>query len=92
MIFIQKEHKKNIKAKILLNANAKIIGHALNKIPNTNIKYMQSEVTTPGVELIYGNKTLISLPKQRTFIQIDNKEATHTFRACFEQMWKLNDN
>ncbi len=79
--------KKGIKADILLNYAAREIGEKLIKLSNTKVKYMQKGMVTPAVFLIYGQKTLISLPNQRTFLRIENEEATKAFKSYFETIW-----
>lgn len=89
--FIQKFHaqraKRGITARILLNDHAKDIGTALGGIANTKIKYMQQGEVTPAIFLMYGDKTLISLPGERTFITIHQPLATASFRTHFETNW-----
>ena len=79
--------KKGIKAEILINYDAKESGEEFNKLPNTKVKYMQEGMVTPSVFLIYKNKTLLSLPNQRTFLRIENEEATNSFRTYFDALW-----
>ena len=85
--FHKKRSNAGIKAKILLNAGAKKIGSALEKMPNTVIRYLQDGVVTPAVFLTYANKTLISLPNQRTFLQIKNRDAAESFKSYFNVIW-----
>lgn len=85
--FHRERSNAGINADILLNNDAKSVGEELAKLPITNIKYMENNIATPGVFLIYGNKTLISLPNERTFFRIENKEATTSFRAYFNTLW-----
>ncbi|MFA6427293.1 MAG: helix-turn-helix domain-containing protein [Candidatus Magasanikbacteria bacterium] len=89
--FHEKRSKKGIKAKILLNENACKLGDILKYLPHTNIKYMQKGIVTPAVFLLYKNKTVISLPNQRTFIQIENEEATESFRVYFYNLWNQEE-
>ena len=79
--------KKGIKAEILINYDAKESREEFNKLPNTKVKYMQEGMVTPSVFLIYKNKTLLSLPNQRTFLRIENEEATNSFRTYFDALW-----
>ncbi|MFH1591702.1 MAG: helix-turn-helix domain-containing protein [archaeon] len=79
--------KKGIPARILLNRQADAMGKALSAIDKTTIRFMQGNLFTPAVFLIYGDKTLISIPKERTFFRIDNERATEAFRAYFESLW-----
>jgi HTH-type transcriptional regulator, sugar sensing transcriptional regulator len=88
---VTKFHKKRsdnkINANILLNSNARTVGGNLSILPKTKIKYLPNDIVTPSVFLLYGQKTLISLPNERTFMQINNKAATESFRAYFETLW-----
>jgi len=79
--------KLGINTDILLNYSAVKAWKELELIPKTNIKLLPGNVVTPGVFLIYGDKTLISLPNERTFFRIENKEATESFRAYFHTLW-----
>lgn len=81
-------NSKCVGADILLNSNAREIGEKLRKIPNTNIKYMEEGIITPAVFLIYDNKTMISLPKEKTFFSINNKNTALSFETYFQMMWK----
>ena len=74
--------------RILINAHAKELERRFQQVDKTEIRSMPQGVVTPGVFLVYGNKALITLPNQRTFIQIENKEAADAFRVYFEQQWK----
>jgi sugar-specific transcriptional regulator TrmB len=89
--FIEDFHTRRATAgqhgRILLNSKAQGMGERLKKIDKTTIKYMEEGIVTPSVFLLYGNKTLITLPNQRTFLQIDNAEATEAFRVYFEHIW-----
>ncbi|MBU0615103.1 MAG: hypothetical protein KJ601_03340 [Nanoarchaeota archaeon] len=85
--FHQDRAKARIHADILLNFAAKTVGEELALIPKTNIRYLPGNVVTPGVFLIYSNKTLISLPNERTFFRIENQDATDSFRAYFNTLW-----
>ncbi|MBW2982414.1 hypothetical protein KY343_06045, partial [Candidatus Woesearchaeota archaeon] len=85
--FHKKRSEKGIEADILLNYGAKGIGNELKRLSNTRIKYLQKGMVTPSVFLIYGNKVLISLPNQRTFFSIDNKEAAESFKVYFNTLW-----
>jgi len=79
--------RKGIKAEILLNYDAKESGEKFSKLPHTKVKYMQEGLVTPAVFLIYKNKTLLSLPNQRTFLRIENEEATNSFKSYFKLLW-----
>ncbi len=85
--FHTKRSGQGITSRILLNEQAKDMGEALRKIKHTKIKYMQRGVVTPAALLIYKNKTLISLPSRRTFMQIDDKETAESFMYYFNELW-----
>jgi len=88
--FHKKRSKKGIRAKLLLNIGAKKIGLTLSKLPHTKIKYLPESLVTPAVFLIYSNKTVISIPNQRTWFRIENTESTEAFRSYFNTLWKQN--
>lgn len=89
--FIENFHirraKQGIRARFLFNHNAREMGERLSSIDLTDVAYMEKGFVTQSAFLIYKNKTLISLPNERTFIQIESQEATNSFRVYFEQQW-----
>ena len=89
--FHKKRAGQGIISRILLNEGAKDMGETLRKIAHTKIKYMQRGVVTPAALLIYKNKTLISLPSRRTFMQIDDKETTQSFTHHFNELWSTKE-
>ncbi|PLX26382.1 hypothetical protein C0581_04650 [Candidatus Parcubacteria bacterium] len=81
--------KKRIRCRMLLNAHAKQFGQVLSTIPTTYVRYMKEGVITPAVFLIYKDKTLISIPDERIFLQIENENATKAFKAYFKTGWDV---
>jgi len=78
-----------IKARMLLNQRGKkTMGDPLSKLPGTQVRYMEEGIATPAVFLIYGEKTLITIPGSRTFLRIENADATNSFRTYFESLWE----
>lgn len=86
--FHRKRAREGIRARILLNADTREMGGALARLKHTKVRYMQEGVFTPSIFLIYANKVLISLPKQRMFFQIQSDEARTAFAAYFESLWR----
>lgn len=85
--FHEERAQAGISARILMNAHAVQVGDMLSRIGLTHIRYMQPGLVTPSVFFIYAGKTMISLPNQRTFIRIENEEATRAFRSYFNTLW-----
>lgn len=86
--FHAKRSRRGIEARILLNQQARERMGALADLKRTEVKYLAEGVVTPAVFLLYGSKTLISLPNQRLYLQLDNAEATTAFRSYFESLWE----
>ena len=85
----QKERSdKGIKAKTLLNETAKeLYGKKLEKLPKTNIKYVQKRLFMPFALLMYKNKTLVSLQEENVYIQIKLKNLADGLRSYFYYVW-----
>lgn len=87
--FHKKRAKEGIKCKIIVNEVAKEIGDKLNKIKLTKIRYLQKELFTPFVFIIYKNKTLISIGLDEIFIQIKSENLAEGLKNYAEYMWKI---
>jgi sugar-specific transcriptional regulator TrmB len=94
--FVVNFHKiraqKGIKCKIIVNELAKDIGKQLKKIKLTKVKYLQKELFTPVVFIIYKDKTLISIGLDEIFIQVKSKNLSTGLRAYADYMWKIGKN
>ena len=87
--FHKKRAKQGIKCKIIVNELAKDIGEKLETIPLTKTKYIQKELFTPVVFIIYKEKTLISIGLDEVFIQIKSKNLSDGLRAYADYMWSI---
>lgn len=92
--FVVHFHKKRaelgIKCKIIVNELAGDIGKKLEKIENTKVKYLQKELFTPVVFIIYKDKTLISIGLDEIFIQVKSKNLAEGLKAYADYMWKIS--
>lgn len=88
-LYFQKirSHKK-IKAKFLINQDAKKIADEFKKYPPVEIKYLPKGTFTPAIFLIYKDKVIINLAKEMTFFVIKSKSAKEAFDAYFNILWK----
>ena len=86
--FHAKRAEKGVKARIMINKIASDVGNRLGRLSNTDVRYMPEGLVTPSVFLVYGDKVLISVPEQRTFITIENEKTAEALRAQFEAQWK----
>jgi len=88
-LYFQKirSHKK-IKAKFLINENAKDIAKQFKKYPPVEIKFLPKEMFTPAIFLIYKDKVIINLAKEMTFFVLKSKNAKEAFDAYFKLLWK----
>mgnify|MGYP001575733550 CR=1 FL=1 len=85
--FHKKRAKQKIKCKILVNDLAQSVGRQLEQIPLTKVKYLQKELFTPTVFIIYKDKTLISIGLDEIFIQIKSKNLSDGLIAYAKYMW-----
>ncbi len=92
-LYFQKirSHKK-IKAKFLINENAKDIAKQFKKYPPVKIKFLPKEMFTPAIFLIYKDKVIINLAKEMTFFVLKSKSANNAFDAYFNLLWKTAKN
>lgn len=91
--FVVNFHKKRamlgIKCKIIVNELAKDIGKKLEPIKLTKVTYLQKELFTPVVFIIYKDKTLISIGLDEIFIQVRSENLTNGLRAYADYMWSI---
>jgi len=87
--FHKKRAKIGIKCKIIVNEMAKDVGKKLEKIPLTRVKYLQKELFTPFVFIIYKDKTLISIGLDEIFIQIKSKNLSDGLSAYANYMFGI---
>jgi sugar-specific transcriptional regulator TrmB len=87
--FHQKRAKLGIKCKIIVNELAQEIGKKLEPIVRTKIKYLQPELFTPVVFIVYKNTSLISIGLDEIFIQVKSENLAKGLKSYAEYMWKL---
>jgi sugar-specific transcriptional regulator TrmB len=88
-LYFQKiRSNKKIKAKFLINQDAKKIADEFRKYPPVEIRYLPKGTFTPAIFLIYKDKVIINLAKEMTFFVIKSKNAKEAFDAYFNLLWK----
>jgi HTH-type transcriptional regulator, sugar sensing transcriptional regulator len=88
-LFFQKlRSHKGIKAKFLINSDAKEIAKEFNKFPPVEIRFMPEEMFTPAIFLIYHDKVIINLADELTFFVLKSKSANLAFESYFQMLWK----
>ncbi|MFT4303383.1 MAG: TrmB family transcriptional regulator [Candidatus Woesearchaeota archaeon] len=79
---------KGIKAKFLMNQNAKPIAKLFRKYPPVEIRFMKENILTPSIFLIYSNKVIINMPQELTFFVLESDSVKKTFEEYFQILWK----
>jgi sugar-specific transcriptional regulator TrmB len=87
--FHKKRAKLGIKCKIIVNELAKDIGKKLEPIKLTKVKYLQKELFTPVVFILYKDKALISIGLDEIFIQVKSKNLSTGLKAYADYMWSI---
>jgi sugar-specific transcriptional regulator TrmB len=87
LFFQEIRSKKGIKAKFLMNKEAKNIAEKFKDYPPVEIKFMPEGVFTPAIFLIYNDKVIINLAKEKTFFVIESKSTAMAFESYFQLMW-----
>jgi sugar-specific transcriptional regulator TrmB len=85
--FHKRRSSKGIRARFLISKKAQEFANKMQELEHTQIKYLPESMSTPAIFLIYGGKVLISLPKEKIFFRIDNKDAAESFSSNFETLW-----
>jgi sugar-specific transcriptional regulator TrmB len=85
--FQKMRSEKGIKAKFLINSNAKDVAKEYFKYEPVEIKFMQQKVFTPAIFLIYKDKVIINLAEEMTFFVIQSKNTAKAFEAYFQILW-----
>ncbi|MBW2966646.1 hypothetical protein KY342_06090 [Candidatus Woesearchaeota archaeon] len=88
LFFQEIRSKKGIKAKFLMNKEAKNIAEKFKNYPPVEIKFMPEGVFTPAIFLIYNDKIIINIAKEQTFFVIESKKTAQAFESYFQLMWK----
>lgn len=81
-----RSHKK-IRAKFLINQNAKELAKEFEKYPPVEIKFLPENFSTPAIFIICKDKVAINLAKELTFFVIKSKSANAAFEAYFQLLW-----
>lgn len=88
-LYFQKiRSSKKIKAKFLVNQEAKNIAKEFRKYPPVEIKFLPQGIFTPAIFLIYKDKVIINLAKEMTFFVLKSKSAKEAFDSYFNLLWK----
>ena len=88
--FQQIRSKKGIKAKFLINNEAKNVAKIYSKYAPIEIRYMKKGVNTPAVFLIYKNKVIINLGDEMVMFMIKSDRTAKAFEVYFDQLWKVS--
>jgi HTH-type transcriptional regulator, sugar sensing transcriptional regulator len=86
--FHKKRAKLGIKCKVIVNQLAKDIGEKLEPIALTKVKYIQKELFTPFVFIIYADKVLISIGLDEVFIQVKSEKLASGLKRYADHMWE----
>ncbi|MBD3309933.1 hypothetical protein GF351_01805 [Candidatus Woesearchaeota archaeon] len=88
-LYFQKiRSEKGIKAKFLMNQNAKNIAKEFRKYPPLEIRFMEEGIFTPAIFIIYNDKVIINLAREKTFFVMQSKSAAQAYEQYFQLMWK----
>ena len=92
----QKDHKRRIKAgikcRLLFNKDTdkKIIDNR-NSYRGCDTRYMPTDIKTPSYMMIYKDTIMMAIPKKEpVVIEINNPEIVDSFKAYFEEFWKIS--
>lgn len=80
--------KKGIKAKFLINSDAIKIAREFSKYPPLEIRYLPKGLFTPAIFLIYKDKVIINIAREKTMFVLKSKSTAAAFDAYFQMMWK----
>jgi len=80
--------EKGIKAKFLINKGAEDIASTFSHYPPVEIRFMDEDVFTPVIFLIYKDKVIINLADELVFFMLTSKRVSQGFNAYFNQFWK----
>jgi len=86
--FHRRRAKAGIRCRIIVNELARSTGEQLAAVPLTQVRYVDKEIFTPVVFIVYRHKTLISLGLDEVFIQVSSKNLADGMRAYAQYMWK----
>ena len=92
----QKDHLRRIQAgikcRLLFNKDAdpKILADR-NSYHGCDARYMPTEIKTPSYISIFKGTVVMAIPKKNpVVIEINNKEIAESFKAYFEEFWKIS--
>jgi sugar-specific transcriptional regulator TrmB len=87
--FHKKRAQMGIKCKIIVNETARATGKKLESIPLTQVRYVQKELFTPVVFIVYKETTLISIGLDEVFITITSKNLAQGMRTYAKYMFSI---
>ena len=70
-----------------MNKGAEKNAEKFKQYPPTEIKFMPDNMFTPAIFIIYNDKVIINLAKEKTFFVIENKATAQSFESYFQMMW-----
>jgi len=86
--FQRMRSEKGIKAKFLINSNAKDIAKEYAKYKPVEIRFMPEKIFTPAIFLIYNDTVIINLAEESTFFVIKSKNTALAFESYFQILWR----
>ena len=97
-LYWQKDHKRRVKAgikcKLLFNRDTpKEVLINRNSYSLCDARYMPPKIKTPSYFLVYKDTAIIAIPSTNPIaIEITNQEVADSFKAYFEEFWRLTKN
>lgn len=88
-IYFQKiRREKRIKGRFLMNRKAGNIAELFSQYPPVEIRFMQENIVTPSIFLVYKNKVIINLADDLVMFMVTSQRAADSFNSYFEILWK----
>lgn len=85
--YLRKLEEEKKKERVLVREDFR---SKIEKSKNSKFKYLLKEMISPTTTLIYGNKIQITLWEKPMFnILIESKKVADSFKAYFNQLWKV---
>ena len=85
-------HKKRSEAGIIMRGingeNLRDMAEKLNKLPHSECRLLPAQKENPVAILVYKDKTLFSLPRDKVWMQVQNQRLADSFRVRFEDLWE----
>jgi len=86
--FQKMRSEKGIKAKFLINSDAKNVAKEYSRYKPVEIRFMQEKVFTPAIFLVYKDTVIINLAEEMTYFVIRSKNTAKAFESYFQILWR----